>query len=320
MGHTDARWILAFDGTCGQCRNVSEIVHKAGGGRIEVLPLGDGEVEAWRRESLGEDAPWAPTLLCVSSRTVRAWIGKTLAIPLVRRLGIVASWRVLNALGQLRTEATVSDGAQVSRAKFFRFAAGAVVAGGLLTGGALPAAAAGVSARKWIQENLEVLPQTLAEFAEYPLSYRRAIFEALSVEKRSSFWVEYLTQIKSVGLNRSKAEIDVLNEAIAVASDVSTFQIPTSEAVTKRIAALEGRSLSVFGKAETDTILRTLGGAENVSTLQLPLASDCKCNIGDDWCSGCPGQRCVGANCNESALGCGSLGVKRCTGLCWPRC
>src|SRR5882757_1299577 len=56
------RWVLAFDASCGTCRQISGVAGEACDGKLEVLPLADANVRQWREQSLGVDAEWAPTL------------------------------------------------------------------------------------------------------------------------------------------------------------------------------------------------------------------------------------------------------------------
>jgi hypothetical protein len=47
------RWILAFDSSCGRCREISARVVQASGGKLEVLPFIAPDVKRWRVQSLG---------------------------------------------------------------------------------------------------------------------------------------------------------------------------------------------------------------------------------------------------------------------------
>ncbi|MEJ2870839.1 hypothetical protein WCD74_23960 [Actinomycetospora sp. OC33-EN08] len=86
--------VLAFDADCARCRAVATRV-SAREPALEVLPLRDYRVRAWRAEAYGADPPHAPTLLAVTVGAdgvdrVRAWHGPAVAIGLVRTLG---PWR-----------------------------------------------------------------------------------------------------------------------------------------------------------------------------------------------------------------------------------
>jgi hypothetical protein len=83
--------VLAFDADCHRCRAVATAVRERVPG-LEILPLRDYRVAAWRREALGDDPPHAPTLLAVTAAPdgtdrVRAWIGPAVVAGLVASLG-----------------------------------------------------------------------------------------------------------------------------------------------------------------------------------------------------------------------------------------
>jgi hypothetical protein len=83
--------VLAFDADCHRCRAVAAAVRARAPG-LEVLPLRDYRVAAWRREALGDDPPHAPTLLAVGAAPdgtdrVRAWTGPAIVAGLVATLG-----------------------------------------------------------------------------------------------------------------------------------------------------------------------------------------------------------------------------------------
>jgi hypothetical protein len=97
--------VLAFDADCRRCRAVAAAV----AGRVpelEVLPLRDYRVTAWRREALGEHPPHAPTLLAVTAGpdgddVVRAWTGPTVVAGLVATLGVARTARLVPVLADL---------------------------------------------------------------------------------------------------------------------------------------------------------------------------------------------------------------------------
>ena len=66
----EQRLVLGFDAGCAKCSNVELQIREQVGDEIEVLSLSDYLVQDWRERALGEDAPWAPTLLEVSGAGV----------------------------------------------------------------------------------------------------------------------------------------------------------------------------------------------------------------------------------------------------------
>ncbi|MDL5156863.1 hypothetical protein [Actinomycetospora termitidis] len=83
--------VLAFDADCATCRTVAAEARRRVP-EMDVLPLRDYRVRAWREEAYGAEPPHAPTLLAVSvgadgTDHVRAWHGPAVALGLVRTLG-----------------------------------------------------------------------------------------------------------------------------------------------------------------------------------------------------------------------------------------
>ena len=93
------RLVLGFDAGCMTCSGLAQRIEEAVGGKLEIRSLTDPMMEHWRGQSLGEDAPWAPTLVEVNGSTVRAWTGVRMGAHLARRLGPAATWRLAKILG-----------------------------------------------------------------------------------------------------------------------------------------------------------------------------------------------------------------------------
>src|SRR5689334_14186033 len=104
MNSASMRHVLAFDASCARCRQISAAVAHASGDRLEVLPLNNAEVRAWRERWFGERAPWVPTLVRVVGDDIQVWTGRGMVVPLVRGLGPRSTVRVLRALGELREQ------------------------------------------------------------------------------------------------------------------------------------------------------------------------------------------------------------------------
>jgi hypothetical protein len=90
---------LGFDASCAKCSGLAHSVQDVVGERVSVVPLGSPMMERWRHQTLGKDAPWAPTLVRVREDTVDAWVGWRIARVLTRRLGPRLTWRVLGIIG-----------------------------------------------------------------------------------------------------------------------------------------------------------------------------------------------------------------------------
>ena len=138
------RLMLGFDAGCMTCSGLAKKIEEAVGDKLQVRNLHDPHMEHWREQALGENAPWAPTLVEVRSDMVKAWTGRRMGLILAGKLGLVATWRVMQILGETRarpTDTNVSGtvDAGLSRGQFLKGASGAVLAFGLFSGSALPA-------------------------------------------------------------------------------------------------------------------------------------------------------------------------------------
>jgi predicted DCC family thiol-disulfide oxidoreductase YuxK len=132
-----SRLVLGFDAGCATCSDLARRIEERVGDKLEVRSLRHPQVEHWREKVLGKDAPWAPTLFEVGgAREVRAWTGPRIAVRLARALGPVATWRVMQALGEvgtpkaatLRPPVANTGAAGMSRGQFLKGMGGAVLA------------------------------------------------------------------------------------------------------------------------------------------------------------------------------------------------
>jgi secreted PhoX family phosphatase len=131
--------MLGFDAGCMTCSGLAKDIDEAVSGRLDVRSLSDTKMEHWRRCVCGEDAPWAPTLVEVSSSNVQAWAGWRMAAHMARILGTATTWRVMQVLGELdavplpETSIAAKLAGRLSRADFLNFLKG--VGGVLVRGG-----------------------------------------------------------------------------------------------------------------------------------------------------------------------------------------
>ncbi len=87
----DDRLVLGFDAGCTTCTGLARRIEEQLGDKLEVRSLRDPQVEHWRKRVLGENAPWAPTLIEVKGARVKAWTGVRMGVVLSRRLGLAAT-------------------------------------------------------------------------------------------------------------------------------------------------------------------------------------------------------------------------------------
>ncbi|WP_328430798.1 bacteriocin fulvocin C-related protein [Streptomyces sp. NBC_00453] len=321
---SEVRWMLAFDASCSTCRAVSSIVFNACDARLEVVALGRADVRAWRSRALGPDAPWAPTLLKVTTgggqdaavpdrtgtdgESVRAWTGPSMTLQLVRRLGPRATVRVLRALGEARDANRAQVGTGSSRAQFLRVAGGLAVASTILFKGGTPAFAAGqdaAAASEWVKANAGRLPTTYSDVTALPLAHRRAVHAALPPAARSRLWVEHIDRFRAAHTHPTPRQGTVIERARTAASDPATFQ-RRPPARRRHSDDLTGSAVAAFGKEGAAQLLATLGPVE-------ALAQDCACSSFSDACLF---SDCIGGGCTISDGGCGEFWIWDCDGTC----
>jgi len=315
-----ARWVLAFDASCATCREISDAVSRACGGKLEALPLIHPDVRQWRDRALGPDAPSAPTLVRVTGDDVRAWTGKAMAVPLARRLGLRASARVLCALGHLRGQATAVPFERpgvMDRARFFQLCAGLAVAAGVIVTGTTPAFAEKrcATAAAWVAKNKGHLPQTYDEVIAYPMAYRRAIFSALSATTKSQLWSEQLTRYRTAH-QLSSEQSAVIQTGLRL-SRPALFERLGSAEVKRSLDELRKSSGAAFGGPATDALFATLGPAESAkSAADASVGPDnaCSCATADSYCGN--NTHCQSGGCGYSSSGCGTFYAYACDGLC----
>lgn len=136
------RLVLGFDGGCFTCADLAKSIEERLDGKLEVRNLRDPQVREWCRRALGNDAPWAPTLLEIEEGEIRAWTGWKLAANLSRSVGPVATWRVMQELGEVTAVPEIkasafAKAAGMSRGQFLRGMGGAAVAMSVLSGGSV---------------------------------------------------------------------------------------------------------------------------------------------------------------------------------------
>ena len=342
MGDKGNRWILAFDATCADCQPISHAVRRAAGDRLEVLPLADPDVERMRHQVFGEHPPLVPTLIETNGDQVRAWKGRTIAIKLVRRLGVRTSFRVINALGGLRKRMTEPiptkrpDDRGINRAAFLRFGLGVAMASGIVLLGRKPPLAAETTTAvdKWIAANKDHLPQDYDTLLRYAPQYRRAIIRELRPAVRSRLWVEQLDRYRLSHPELTSAQVDALKQTAAVAAEPLTYTFDGADrtAVLSRLKTAEQSVTRAFSpnndaKEVPDDInylLTFIGPHNGTSTFaeadELGSVPGCCCNIGSDynlycrfWDCYAPGDGCI---CGVYCCDCGFLGAYSCNGFC----
>lgn len=319
MSLSNEQWVLAFDASCDRCRAISAAVATASGGKLEVLSLLHPDVVRWRQQSLGSDAPWAPTFIRVRSggRGVRAWTGSAMALPLVRHLGPRATFAVLAELGHLKRQSGKNSShetaAGIGRKQFLRLGAGAVVAAGLIVAGRTPAFAEGeqVAARKWVEANMDRLPRKYEEVVAHPMAYRRAIYAQLPQNDRQSLWLEQLQRYRSAHPGLSAEQRDVLD----VASAFVERGFVAAEGEFGANERMRESMIAAFGEDGARALFTRLGPEPDPTGSVGTAGAVCTCSTWDDWCSG---TTCMNfGECDRTSSGCGTFWSTHCDGICY---
>lgn len=118
---------LGYDASCTKCTRMAQEVEEITQGRLDVLPLSNPDMSQWRRQALGDNATWAPTLVEVSGESVRAWTGAAMGMQLRRRVGNRNTWQIAKALGTRHDAAAGKAPSAISRSAFMKGAVGALV-------------------------------------------------------------------------------------------------------------------------------------------------------------------------------------------------
>ncbi|MFE9611486.1 bacteriocin fulvocin C-related protein [Streptomyces sp. NPDC006012] len=336
MSDQKARWMLAFDASCGTCRKVASTIESSCRQRLEIVPLDRPDVADWRRTALGENAPWKPTLLKVEGDAARAWTGALMGVALTRRLGVRGTLHVLRALGELTAADRHRDpgGAErgsgaLPRKGFLRLAAGGAVAGSLVLAGRTPALAAGTrqnEVRDWMERHKNALPTGYAEVTSHPMAYRRAIYSASAPEVKRSLWLEHFKAYRTSHRALTTDQRDVLDRLTSFVGGTETLFTTTIAAGDSRheeLTPIKTDAIEAFGKEEARALMTQLGpdsGAE-------ALGGECQCALGDpNWCGKVCHSCCYfqngcatgcGCCCTLVSSGCGSLWEYICDGLCY---
>jgi hypothetical protein len=313
----EQRWVLAFDASCGTCRQLAATVRRECGDDVDVRPLDDEEVGRWRNAALGADPPSAPTLMSISGDRTRAWTGPRMAIRLVRHLGPRTTVRLLRAFGDLKSRCSEASGtgAGIRRKDFLRIAAGTVTAGAFVVLGKTPAIAGpaehAARAQAWVKANIDRIPRSYDGLAPFDRTYRRAIYGALPGSDRAGLWSEHLARRSSELPALSAEQSEVIKRAYALASDASTFAA-TSSAKHEQLEELRISAIAAFGVERARTLLATLGpdaAADDDCCL-------CDCCTYSDYCS----SRCIydGTDrCDHTPAWCGTFWNYECNGCCF---
>lgn len=115
---SETEWILGFDGGCTRCIGMAQKVETISKGKISTISLYHPQAQTWRAETVGFNAPWVPTLFEVKGEKVKAWTGLEMTLQFVKLLGVVQSWKVIRAIGQV--DQSLQSSSQPERRNFLK--------------------------------------------------------------------------------------------------------------------------------------------------------------------------------------------------------
>lgn len=160
----------------------------------------------------------------------------------------------------------------------------------------------------WIAEFRDELPTTLDELSTYPLSYRRAIYGALSLGARTSLWSEHL---RSVLLAEPGLRAEQKQLVVEVLYSLERYMVEDASGHELR-EDLRKRAEGLFGADFGREVFATLGP---LSLSAEALGVQCSCSVDSDWCNS--GYECFTGGCDVTNFGCGTLWLYSCNGSCW---
>lgn len=244
--------ILGFDAGCSSCSGIATRIEERVGDKLVIRNLRDLELMEWRREALGEAAPWAPTLFEVEGGKVRAWVGMKMGLALSRRLGPKDTWRVMQLLGEMGAGPDIADAAVIealpirtqeavagmSRGQFLKGISGAAVAASVLSGGMLlPTVAQATTS-----------PGTAAQRTRATSAVRNSQQYAGLASQQSQIGAVFEWPDVNIGVRNSTARVAIYSSS-ARRSIIANF---TVDLVSKHVAVLDTQALRTFStKRET---------------------------------------------------------------------
>ena len=117
----------------------------------------------------------------------------------------------------------------------------------------------------WVNTHRDRLPQTLAEFARYPMAYRRMIHGVLPVDVRVRLWQEHLSSFLSPTSTLTVEQQAFVREYRAALPSVLTDPLNHDQ-----LRAFGDRGRAVLGPEYAVRILATLGPQEPEDGLPAP--------------------------------------------------
>lgn len=169
----------------------------------------------------------------------------------------------------------------------------------------------------WVAQNADRLPRTYDEVSEYPVPYRRAIFNALPNEEKSELWRTHLQQqLEASDLDLTPEQRRLIEQAMDLASPDLYADKRGGRIARLRMAAFQKAVREKFDSTVARRVFEQLG-TDGGGEIKLILVKQpaCSCSSISDYCP--DGHGCdETAGCNVVADACGTLWTYDCDGLC----
>jgi len=169
------------------------------------------------------------------------------------------------------------------------------------------------------QQEADALRKYLS-LTELKRTDRKAAFANMSAQDKANLWHVHLALNMAQHSEWNDQQRSVVLEAAALVT-ARLYEIPRGAQWTALVdepaRVLMQKALLVFSKKEAVALFVELGGSEpSAHHKAKPAASPspCDCSHESDWCMS---YDCYSNNCKSSVMGCGTLGLYACDGLCF---
>jgi hypothetical protein len=244
--------------------------------------------------------------------------------PLLKRLGIRRSVKLINALGVVDVESGLAGsvrGRQVYG--WIRWLAPASV--GLWVSGCALLLAPRQDSRgmptsnlavDWVRAEGRVVPTDYETVGSIGLPYRRAIFETLNGHQRSELWTDHVRMFRRTQDAWSSAQESSLAEVLNFVKNPAFFEKLDGAFVggsaNPSVGTIRENAIAAFGRDQAYRLIAHLG---HFNPHEGMFVGTCDCASGDSWCGTGEGCGQLPGSC-IAAAGCGTFWLSECTGSC----
>lgn len=177
-----------------------------------------------------------------------------------------------------------------------------------------------VIAARWAKNHLHELPTSLAGLSKFRLTYRKAIYNALSHDAQLRLWHEQNAYY------RDDANLTAEQRALVTEIDGVIDRYFSKDSIAIFDSLYKQRAMTVFGKKLAAEVIADLG----INTPEQVAASvadrtftptTCECSTDSNWCAAfnptSPFTYCNSTfSCDGTRGGCGTGWSYNCNGIC----